>query len=327
MRRREFITLVGGAAAWPVASRAQQRERIHRIGVLFGPDRNAGSLKNLAAFVAGLEALGWKQDVNVQMDYRWAGGDAGRARTFAMELVSFSPAVILGSSTVATQALYDATTTVPIVFVNVTDPVAGGFVSSLARPSGNITGFTPFEYDICGKWLELLKEMAPRLTRVAMLGDPNNHNFKGFQRSFETAAKSMSVEWISVPVRSADDIDRGIRSLAEQANGGLIVSAAAFSMANLGQIVELAIGYKLPAIFWNRSQVAGGGLMSFGPDPVDMYRRAASYVDRILKGEKPGDLPVQEPTKVELIINAQTAKAINLVVPPALLARADEVIE
>jgi putative ABC transport system substrate-binding protein len=329
MHRREFIIILGGSAiAWPLPARAQQAVRMQRIGVLFsGSGGESQSDKDLAAFKAGLQELGWNEGANMQIDYRWANGDPGRARSSATELIGLSPAVIIGSGTVAVAALHGATATVPIVFINVTDPVAGGFVASLARPAGNITGFTPFEYDIGGKWLELLKEMAPRLTQVALLGDPNNHNFRGFQTSFETAAKSFSVTPISIPVRSADDVTRGVQSMAEKSNGGLIVTAATFSIVYRKQIVELAIKYKLPAIFWNRSQVAEGGLMSLGPDSADMHRRSASYVDRILKGEKPADLPVQEPTKVELIINAKTAKELDLIVPPALLARADEVIE
>jgi putative ABC transport system substrate-binding protein len=329
MRRREFIALIGGsAAAWPCAARAQQRGEMQRIGILFsGSEQDPQSSKDLAAFKSGLQAFGWSEGATIQIDYRWAGGDPGRAQSSAMDLISLSPAVIMGSGTVAALALHRATTTVPVVFLNVTDPVAGGFVASLARPSGNMTGFTPFEYDIGGKWLELLMEMAPRLTQVALLGDPNNHNFAGFQKSFTTAAKSFSVEPISVPIRGADDIDRGVQSLTGKPNSGLIVSAATFSIVYRQQIVELAIRHKLPTIFWNRTQVAEGGLMSFGPNSADMHRASASYVNRILKGEKPGDLPVQEPTKVELIINLKTAKAIDLVVPPALLARADEVFE
>lgn len=329
MKRREFITLLSGSSLiWPLVARAQQRDRMQRIGVMFSSvEGDAQSAPDLAAFKSGLRALGWSEGANLQIDYRWGGGDRDRARSSAMELVRLSPAVIMGSGTVATVALHGATDKIPIVFLNVTDPVAGGFVASLSRPSGNITGFTPFEYDIGGKWLELLKEIAPKLTRIALLGDPNNHNFTGFRTSFEAAARSLSVEPILVPVRSFDDVDHGIQSLAEKPNGGLIITAATFSIVYRKQIVQLAIKYKLPAIFWNRSQVAEGGLISLGPNSPDMHRRSASYVDRILKGENPADLPVQEPTKVELIINVKTAEEIGLVVPPALLARADEVIE
>ena len=328
MKRRAFIGLIGGAAVWPLAGRAQKRDQMKRIGVLFSAaEGNPQSVKDLAAFKSGLQALGWNEGANLQIDYRWGDGDPSRARSSAMELVSISPAVIMGTGTVAMIALHDATNIIPIVFLNVADPVAGGFVASLSRPSGNITGFTLFEYDIGGKWLQLLKEMAPHVTRVALLGDPNNPNFKGFQTSFEAAAKSFTIEPTSVPVRGVDDINRGIRSLAEKPNGGLIVTATTFSMVYRKQIVEWAIKYKLPAIFWNRSQVAEGGLMSYGPDSAEMHRRSASYVDRILKGEKPADLPVQEPTKYEMIINLKTAKEIGLVVPPTLLARADDIIE
>lgn len=329
MRRRRFIALVGKSVAfWSLAAHAQQGKPLPRIGfMLSGPEADPQSQAQLAAFRAGLEVLGWKEGQTIQIDYRWPGADVDRARASAAELVSLAPAVIMSGGTVASSALHEATTTIPIVFVNVTDPVAGGFVASLARPGGNITGFTPFEYDIGGKWLQLLKEMAPVITRVGLLGDPNNHNFKGFQKSFESAAKILSVEPISVAVRDADDVDRGIRSVANEANGGLIITAAAFSNAHRPLIVAMAKKHKLPAIYWNRVQVIEGGLMSYGPDIVDLARQAASYVDLILKGAKPSELPVQAPTKVQLIINTIAAKAIDLAVPPALLARADEVIE
>ena len=233
MRRRELLKLLGGAAAtaaMTVATHAQQRDSMKRIGVMFGGVKDDQSAKDLAAFKSGLQALGWNEGVNLQIDYRWGANDASRARSAAIELVSLSPAAILGSGTVALVALHKTTDSVPIVFANVTDPVAGGFVASLSRPSGNITGFTPFEYNIGGKWLELIKEIAPQLTRVALFGDPNNHNFKGFQTSFEAAAKSMSVEPISVPVRDVEDINRAVPSLAENRNAGLIVTAATFSL-------------------------------------------------------------------------------------------------
>jgi len=329
MKRREFIAGIGGVAAiWPLVARGQQPVEMKRIGLFFSAaEADTQTVKDTAALKSGLQALGWIDGVNLQIEYRWAGGDTGRARSSAIELVNLSPAVILGSGTVAMVALHGATNTVPIVFLNVTDPVAGGFVASLSRPSGNITGFTPFEYDIGGKWLELLREMAPHLTRVALLGDPNNHNFKGFKTSFEAAAKSFAIEPIPVSVGGLDDIDRSLASLAEKPNGGLIVTTATFSIVYCKQLASLAIKYKLPAIFWNRSQTTDGGLMSFGPDSADSARRSANYVDRILKGEKPANLPVQEPTTMELIINSKTAKEIGIVVPPTRLARADEVIE
>lgn len=329
MRRRTFIGLLGAAmAADPLPARALRPETMRRIGVLIGAaEGDSGVARDQTAFRAALQELGWTEGRNIRFDYRWAAGDADRAQTYAAELTGLSPDVLVGSSTIATQALHRATTTVPIVFVNVTDPVAGGFVASLARPGGNITGFTPFEYEIGGKWLELLKEMAPHVTRVAMLGDPNNHNFIGFRRSFENAAKLMGVEPASVAIRGADDVELGIRSVADGANGGIIITAATFSFVHRDLIVRLANTYKLPTISWNRAHVMAGGLMSFGPDSVDLNRRSATYVDRILKGDKPGDLPVQVPTKTEFIVNAKAARAIDLAIPPALLARADEVIE
>jgi putative tryptophan/tyrosine transport system substrate-binding protein len=327
MRRREFFGLAVGAAAWPLIAEAQTGRSMRRIGVLLGAaERDSQVTKNLEAFSSGLWQRGWMEGQNIEIDYRWARGDIERARSLAKELVSTSPALILTAGTEPTLALRETTATVPVVFINVTDPVAGGLVASLARPSGNITGFTPFEYDIGGKWLGLLKEMSPGLTRVAMLGDPINHNFKGFKTSFETAAQSLSIEPISIAVHGAEDIERGVGSFAE-GGGGLIITAATFSNVHRALIVNLANTRKLPAIYWNRSLVTAGGLMSYGPDTAELYRSSATYVDRILKGEKPADLPVQGPTKVELIINSKTAKAIDLIVPPAILARADEVIE
>jgi len=328
MRRREFLGAAGGLATWPLVARAQSDGRMRRIGVLSsGAEGDPQGATYLNALGAGLRQLGWIAGQNIQIDYRWARGDIGRSRSLATELIGMAPAVIVATGTETTLALKEATTTVPVVFINVTDPVAGGFVATLARPSGNITGFMPFEYDIGGKWLALLKEIAPRLARVAMLGDPVNHNFKGFKTSFEAAAQSLSVEPLSIPVHSVETIERGVSSFAADGGGGLIVTAATFSTVHRDLIVKLANTGKLPAIYWNRVQAAAGGLMSYGPDTADLYRRSATYIDRILKGEKPADLPVQGPTKVELIVNARTAKAIDLVVPPAFLARADEVIE
>lgn len=328
MRRREFLGLVGGLTACPLLANAQPAARMPRIGILSGGAEGDPQVRRyLDALDAGLRQLGWLAGRTIQVETRWARGDLGRARSLAAELVGTSPALIVATGTEPVLALHEATATVPIVFINVTDPVAGGFVASLARPSGNITGFMPFEYDIGGKWLGLLKEMSPGLTRAAMLGDPVNHNFKGFKTAFETAAQSLSIEPVSIAVHGADDIDRGIAAFAAEAGGGLIVTAATFSNVHRDRIVQLANGRKLPAIYWNRFQVAAGGLMSYGPDTPELYRSAASYVDRILKGEKPADLPVQGPTRVELLINARTAKAIDLVVPPSLLARADEVME
>lgn len=328
MKRREFIALLSMSAAWPLIAKAQTDGSLRRIGILFGATEGDPQVtKYLGAFSSGLRQLGWIEGQNIAIDYRWARGSIERARSLAKELVGTSPALILTTGTEPALALRETTATVPVVFINVTDPVAGGLVASLARPSGNITGFTPFEYDIGGKWLGLLKEMSPGLRRVAMLGDPVNHNFRGFKASFETAAQSLSIEPTSVAVHGAEDIEREVGSFAAAGGGGLIITAATFSNVHRALIVNLANANKLPAIYWNRFQVAAGGLMSYGPDTAELYRSSATYVDRILKGEKPADLPVQGPTKVELIINAKTAKAIDLVVPPAMLARADEVIE
>jgi putative tryptophan/tyrosine transport system substrate-binding protein len=328
MKRREFITLIGGAAAWPLAGQAQQGERVRRIGVLMSdvetdPDGQA----RFMAFVRSLRGLGWVDGRNIRIDHRWSGGDANRARTLATELLGTGPEVILSSSTIALSALQPATSTIPIVFVAVTDPVAGGFVASLAHPGANITGFTPFEYDMGGKWLEVLKETAPGLTRVVLLGDPDNHNFVGFLRSFQAAAKALSVEPIPGPVRDAADVRRAIDAFAREGNGGLIVTAATFSIIHYELIIALAARHKLPALYWNRKHVSAGGLISYGPDLIEQYMLAAHYVDRILKGEKPAGLPVQNPSKYQLVVNLRTARALGLEIPPTLLARADEVIE
>jgi putative ABC transport system substrate-binding protein len=301
---------------------------MRRIGVLMNikesdPDgqARAGALRE------GLARLGWVEGKNLAIESRWGGGDIELVRSLAAELVKLGPEVLWSSGTDGTTALFEATKTIPIVFVNVTDPVAGGFVTSLSKPVGNISGFTPFEYDIGGKWLELLKDCAPRLARVGLFGDPANHNFNGFRKSFEIASKSLSVEPIIVAVRGADDINAGMELIGSQPNGGLIITAATFSLQHSDLILSSAIQHRLPAIYWNRYHVVRGGLMSFGPNIIDLHRQSASYVDRILKGEKAGDLPVQGPTKIELVINLKTAKAIDLAIPPSLLSRADEVIE
>jgi putative tryptophan/tyrosine transport system substrate-binding protein len=291
------------------------------------PEADPQSQENLAAFRARLEALGWKEGRNIQFEYRWPGGDAARTRGFAAELAALAPAAILTGGTPVLAAMRDATTTIPIVFFNVADPVGGGFVSSLARPGGNITGFTPVEYELAGKWLQLLKEMAPGLTRIAMLGDPNFASFKGFQASFEKAAKSLAVEPISLGLTGADETARGIEGFAARPNGGLIALSTATSTLHHDMIVALVNRHKVPAIYWNRGLVVRGGLMSYGTDIPDTARQAATYIDRILKGAKPGDLPVQGPTKFQLVINAVAAKAIDLTIPTLMLAQADEVIE
>ena len=327
MRRRDFITLVGGAAAWPLSARAQQPERARRIGVLmnFAADDSEGQAR-LAAFLQELQQLGWTDGRNVRIDYLLGAGDADRIRKYAAELVALAPDVILTAGTLSVAALQQATRTVPIVFGNIIDPVGAGFVESLARPGGNVTGFTVFEYGISGKWLELLKEVAPRVTRAAVLRDPMASG-SGQLGAIQGAAPSFGVELRPIDVRHAGEIERAVAAFARTSNGGLIVTGSGLATAHRDLIVTLAARHKLPAVYANRVFVTGGGLISYGPDRVDNYRRAAGYIDRIFKGEKPADLPVQAPTKYELTINLKTAMALGLEVPPTLLARADEVIE
>jgi putative ABC transport system substrate-binding protein len=328
VKRREFITLVGGAAAWPLAARAQQTERMRRIGILLNlASDDAEGQARLAAFHQGLQQLGWTVGRNVQIDYRWGAGDADRIRKFAAELVALAPDVILSAGSPSVAALQQATRTVPIVFVTVVDPVSSGFVDTLARPGGNITGFALYEYSISGKWLQLLKEIAPRVTRAAVIRDPALTAGGGQLGVIQAVAPSVGVEVTPVNVRDAGEIERGITAFARSPNGGLIVTASTLAGVHRDLIIALAARHKLPAVFPVRYLVVGGGLISYGTNTVDQYRRAADYVDRILKGEKPTDLPVQAPTKYDLVINLKTAKAMGLTVPETLLARADEVIE
>jgi putative ABC transport system substrate-binding protein len=327
MRRRAFISLLGGAAAtWPVAVRAQQPQQVRRIGVLMNvaaDDPEAPA--RVGAFSQGLAELGWTIGRNVRIDYRWYAGSADAARKYATELVALAPDVILTSGTLGVTAIQQVTRPVPIVFTLVADPVGAGFINSLAQPGGNATGFMLFEYSLSGKWLELLKQIAPRMTRAAVLRDQTNPAGIAQFGAIQALAPSLGVQVSPVNMRNANDIESGIATFARTANGGLIVTASAAVHHHL--ITKLAAQYKLPAIYSNRLNVAGGGLISYGPDRVDQYRRAASYVDRILKGEKPADLPVQAPTKYELVVNLKTAKALGLTVPPTLLSLADEVIE
>jgi putative ABC transport system substrate-binding protein len=328
MRRRQFITLLGGTAvAWPLGARAQQPERMRRIGVLMSTAKDGQGQDRIAAFVRGLQQLGWTDGRNVQIEQRWASGDAERIRRYAVELVALAPDVILATGTPTMVPLQQTTRTVPIVFVVVVDPVGAGFVDSLARPGGNATGFTFFEYGMGVKWVELLKEIAPRVTRAAVLRDPAIPSGTGQFGAIQAVAPSFGVELTPVNVHDAPEIERGITAFARGSNDGLIVTGSALAFVNRDLIVRLAARHKLPAVYWDRTPVTGGGLISYGADLVDQYRQAASYVDRILKGEKPADLPVQTPTKYELVINLKTAKALGLEVPPTLLARADEVIE
>jgi putative ABC transport system substrate-binding protein len=329
MRRREFMTALGGAAvAWPLTARAQQGERVRRVGVLVGFRANdpQGEAR-VAALRQGLQALGWIDGRNLRIDLSWGAGDADSVRKRAAEMMALAPEVVLAAGSSAVAALQQQTRALPIVFVQVVDPVGGGFVESLAAPGGNVTGFTQFEYGISGKWLELLKELAPSVTRVAILRDPGIAAGAGQLGAIQSVAPSFGVELRPLDVRDEPDIERGIAAFARTSNGSLIVTGANLANTHRKLIITLAARNKLPAVYTNRFYVADGGLISYGADPVDQYRRAASYVDRILKGEKPADLPVQAPTKFELVINLKTAKALDLDVPPSLLARADEVIE
>ena len=329
MRRREFISLLGGAAvAWPLAARAQQPERVRRIGVLMNvaaADPNGQA--QVAAFLQALQQLGWDEGRNVWIDTRWGENDVERDRRYATELFALAPDVILAAGTLSVAALRRVTRTLPIVFVGVSDPVGAGLVDALARPGGNVTGFMIFEYSSSGKWLELLKEVAPRLMRVAVLRDSANPAGIAQFGAIQAVAQSLGVELRPVDTRDAGEIERAIASFARAANGGLIVTPGASVSAHHDLIVMLAARYKLPAVYSSRPMVIGGGLICYGPDIADQFRQAAGYVDRILKGEKPADLPVQAPVKYELVINLKTAKALGLTVPPTLLARADEVIE
>jgi putative tryptophan/tyrosine transport system substrate-binding protein len=328
MRRREFMTLVGGVAAWPLAVRAQQSERKRRVGVLMGlAADDAEAQDRIAAFEQGLQQSGWTNGGNLQVDYRRGAGDAVPTRKYADELVALDPDVILASGGSVVGALLQATRTVPIVFTQTPDPVAAGFVASLARPGGNATGFTTSEYGISGKWLELLKEIAPGVTRAAVLRDPTVPSGIGQFAAIQSVAPSFGVELSPIDVRDASEIERDVTAFARRSNSGLIMSSSGLAAVHRQLIITLAARYRLPAIYSYRYFATSGGLISYGPDPIDQYRRAAGYVDRILKGEKAADLPVQAPTKYELAINLKTAKVLGLTVPPTLLARADEVIE
>ena len=328
MRRREFIKVIGGAAvAWPIAARAQQPERVRRIGVLMylAADDAEGQAR-LAAFIQALKQLGWSDGGNLRIDTRWATADD--IRRHAAELAALAPDVLVaGNGTPTVAPLLQATRTVPIVFMTVIDPVGSGFVTSLAQPGGNATGFTLYEYSMSGKWLELLKEIAPSVTRVAVLRDPAAGSGTGQFGAVQIVAPSLGVELSPVDVRDAGEIERAVAAFARGLNGGLIVTGSAPGVAHRKLITTLAARHKLPAVYPGRYYVTAGGLVSYGPDFGDQYRRAAGYVDRILKGEKPADLPVQAPTKYELVVNLKTAKAMGVKIPPAVLARADEVIE
>jgi putative tryptophan/tyrosine transport system substrate-binding protein len=325
--RRQFITLLGGAAAWPLAARAQQPGRMRRIGVLMttAADDPEGQAR-VAAFLQGLQQWGWTVGGNVRIDIRF-GADNTTIRKHASDLASLAPDVILANSSAAVASLLQATRTVPIVFAIVADPVGAGFVDSLARPGGNATGFTPFEYGLSAKWLELLKQIAPGVTRVAVIRDPTTTAGLGQFGAIQAVAPSLGVEVSPINLRDAGEIEPAIAAFVRSSNDGLIVTGSPLALGHRDLIFALAAKYKLPAVYPARFFAADGGLISYGPDFLDQFRRAAGYVDRILKGEKPADLPVQAPTKYELVINLKTARALGLDVPPTLLARADEVIE
>ena len=329
MRRRDFIRMVGSAAAtWPFAARAQQREPLRRVAILEPIARDTPSAQaRYTAFLEGLEQLGWTDGRNVQIVARWSDGNDVETRKYADELVALAPDVILAGGGTVAELMLKATRTIPIVFVIVPDPVGSGFVERLSRPGGNVTGFMMFEYNLCGKWLELFKEIAPNVTRAAVLRDPGFAHGIGQFAVIQAAAPSVGIEVSPIDLREPSQIERAIATFAQSPNGGIIVAASGVGASNINLIITAAARYKLPAVYVTRPFVVAGGLISYGPNFADQYRRAAGYVDRILRGEKPADLPVQVPSKYELAINLKTAKALGLTVPPSLLARADEVIE
>jgi putative ABC transport system substrate-binding protein len=329
MRRREFITFVSGAAAvWPLAAWAQQGEHVPLIGFLEPTTAEApGAKARQTAFLERLQQLGWTPGHNVRIEVRWGGGDEAETRKFAAELVALGPDVILTAGSAGAAAALKATHTIPIVFVIVPDPVGSGFVESLSRPGGNATGFMMFEYNLCGKWLELLKEIAPNVTRAAVLRDPEITAGIGQFAVIQSVAPSVGIEVSPIDLHEPEQIERAIATFAQSSNGGMILTASAIAAADANLIIAAAARYRLPAVYVQRPYVSAGGLISYGTNFAEQYRRAAEYADRILKGEKPADLPVQSPTKYELAINLKTAKDLGLTVPPSLLATADEVIE
>jgi putative ABC transport system substrate-binding protein len=329
IRRREFTTLLGGAAlAWPLAARAQQGDRVRRIGVLTVGDENDPLFKpRLSAFTQALAGLGWTEGRNVRMDLRWYGDDINRMGALAQELVGLQPDIIVTNATPPTVAIQRETRTIPIVFTSAADPVASGIVPRLDRPGGNVTGFASLEATLGGKWLELLSEIAPSLKRAAIMFNPDTAPASTYMPSLETAARSFKVVLITAPVHSDAEIETAISALGCEPGGGLFVVGDAFTVAHRASIILAAARNNVPAVYNQSVFVRDGGLLSYGPDVVDGYRRAASYVDRILRGEKPGDLPVQFPTKFEMVVNRKTATALGLAIPPSILLRADEVIE
>jgi putative ABC transport system substrate-binding protein len=328
LRRREFIAGLGGATAWPLAARAQQGDRVRRIGVLMGGDENDPEVKRRhSAFTQALAGLGWTGVRNVRMDLRWGRSDANRIPALAHELVSLQPDIIVAGGNLATVAVERETRTIPIVFASLADPVANSMVARLDRPSGNVTGFGGLEASLGGKWLELLSEIAPGLKRAAIMFDPDAALVSTYMPSFETAARSLKVAPIIAPVHSDVEIETAIIALGREPGGGLVVIPDALTGLHRAPIISAAARNNVPAVYFQSEFVRDGGLLSYGVDQVDLFRRAASYVDRILRGEKPGDLPVQFPTKFEMVVNLKTAKALGLAVPPSIMLRATEVIE
>jgi putative ABC transport system substrate-binding protein len=330
--RRQFISVLGrAAAAWPLTARSQQAERIRRVGVLMGgSESDAQGQAGVAAFTKALQALGWTDGRNIRIEYRWAAADIDRMQTFAKELVGLAPDLIVGATTQVVAALQRETKTIPIVFVVVSDPVGSGFVASLPRPGGNITGFINLESSLSGKWIETLKDILPRIARAVLMYNPETAPyFDYYLQPFDAAARSSAIEPVAAPVRTTADIERAVASIANSPDAGLVVMPDVFTAIrrNMELIISLAAQNRVPTIYPYSFMVAAGGLLSYGIDNADLYRRSAEYVDRILKGAKPSDLPVQLPTRFELTVNLTTAKALGLTVPPTLLARADEVID
>jgi putative ABC transport system substrate-binding protein len=330
MKRREFITLLGGAATWPLAAGAQQPGHVPRIGVLMGYSENdPNAQERVAALRAGLAQLGWTDGHNIQIDYRYAAGKVELFRAYAKELVGLAPDAIVADTTASANACLGETRTIPIVFVSVTDPVENGYVTNLARPGGNISGFTNFEFAMSGKWLELLREVSPQIARVGVIFNPETAAGGGsfFLRSIKAAAPSSALEIIPAPVKNDPDIERAIAEIANEPGGALITTLDAFTAVHRNPIISYAASHRLPAVYPLRHYAAAGGLIAYGVDAPDLHRRAASYVDRIIRGAKVGDLPVQQPTKLEFVLNLKTAKALGIDIPPKMLALADEVIE